>query len=268
MRKPQRLQLLAALLAGSALLAAAPALAQDDWHHPTPHPAAPHAAPGPYHGAPFHGPAAFHGPGPHGFAPHGVTPRPGVHPLHAVITQHRDFAHFTPAERTAWIHGQWSHRWWNGRWGWWWFAGGSWFWYAAPIYPYPTVVSTEYYEQPDYSAPNSTWYYCYNPAGYYPYVPYCNGPWRPVPGAAPPGYGGYGGYDDDQSGPPQGDYGPQGQYQGDEEGPPPQNGYGPPQNGYGPPPGQQGPYGQDGPPPGYNQGPPPGDDQGPPPPQQ
>jgi hypothetical protein len=30
-------------------------------------------------------------------------------------------------------------------------------------------------------APNVTyWYYCRNPAGYYPYVPSCPTPWQPV----------------------------------------------------------------------------------------
>ncbi len=195
--------------------------------------------------------------------------------MHSVIVQHRDFAHFTPAERTAWVHGRWYHRWWHGRWGWWWYTGGAWFWYAAPVYPYPTIVSTEYYEEPQYNEPApAMWYYCYDPAGYYPYVPYCNGPWRPVPGAAPPGYDGY---DQEQGGPP-GEYGgrpnqdneqgPPPGYQGDQQGPPPgyQGNEQEPPPGYqgddeGPPPGAQ----DQGPPPGYDQGPPPGDDQGPPP---
>ncbi|MGH7095629.1 MAG: hypothetical protein ACREFB_19115 [Stellaceae bacterium] len=41
-----------------------------------------------------------------------------------------------------------------------------------------------YYEPPGYaySAPAANvWYYCYNPAGYYPYVQQCYGAWQPVP---------------------------------------------------------------------------------------
>ena len=33
--------------------------------------------------------------------------------------------------------------------------------------------------------PPSYWYYCYNPAGYYPQVPDCPGGWTPVPAQAP-----------------------------------------------------------------------------------
>lgn len=216
----------AMLLAGAAIGFATPSVAQGPTTHTVTHPAAHSVA----HPAPH---AAFHPlarptfrAGAHPFRP-GFA-RPGFRPLHSVILGHVPFARFTPAQRAVWVHGRWSHRWWHGRFGWWWYAGGAWFWYTAPVYPYPTVVSDYYYEAPDYNSPN--WWYCYNPAGYYPYVPYCNGPWQPVPAQ---GYGG------DEGGPAQG--------------PPP---------GYDqvPPPG----YDQ-GPPPGYDQGPPPGYDQGPPP---
>jgi hypothetical protein len=35
----------------------------------------------------------------------------------------------------------------------------------------------------DYSQPNAsqTWYYCSDPAGYYPYVTQCNTGWQAVP---------------------------------------------------------------------------------------
>lgn len=260
MNKPQRLFLFAAVLGGSALMGA-PSFAQDDWHG-APHPASAR------HGA---HPGAVH-PGP--FRPGALHVR--FHPLHAVITAHRDFAHFTPVERAAWTHGRWSHRLWHGRWGWWWYAGGAWFWYNTPVYPYPTVVSSDYYEDnDDDQAGPATWYYCYNPAGYYPYVPRCNGPWRPVPGNMG------GGYDNQQGGPDMG-YGPS----DEDNGPPPGGGYGPPRgpggangppasmNDQGPPGSDQGPPGyydqgppgyDQGPPPGYDQGGPPGDDEGPPP---
>ena len=140
--------------------------------------------------------------------------RPGFHPLHAAIMGHVTFAHFTPAERAAWIRGNWHHAWYHGRYGWWWFAGGAWFWYAAPVYPYPTMVSDYYYEEPAYSRAGPTWYYCYNPPGYYPYVPSCYGPWRPVP---PQGYGAEG-VAPEQGPPPGYDQGPPPGYN---QGPPP-----------------------------------------------
>ena len=102
---------------------------------------------------------------------------------------HRDFAHFLPAERTNWIGGHWAHAWHNGRYGWWWFAAGAWYFYAAPVYPYPTYVS-EYYVGDDSGGP--MWYYCANPAGYYPYIPRCTMPWQPVPAEMPPPQGGPG----------------------------------------------------------------------------
>ena len=46
-----------------------------------------------------------------------------------------------------------------------------------PYYPY-------YYDYAPplaYAAPPAWFYYCYNPAGYYPAVPYCPGGWTPVP---------------------------------------------------------------------------------------
>lgn len=253
----RQLSIAAALLAGSALVAS-PSVAQNQGFHPVAHPhPAPHPAihrpvpPGTYRmirpGAGFHRPL-------------GSVAR--VHPLHTIIATHVPFARFTPAQRALWSRGHWAHRWWNGRYGWWWNAGGVWFWYGAPVYPYPTVVSDYYYEEPVYNQAGPTWWYCYNPAGYYPYVPSCYTQWTPVPAQ---GYGP--GYEDEQGGPDQGP--PPGEGYGNEQGPPPSYGGGqeqppagygqPPEDEQGPPPG----YSQ-GPPPGYNQGPPPEGDQGPP----
>ena len=249
MRNKSRFALLWSVLAGSTLLATTPLLAQGRPMMGAPHPAAPS-----FHAAPIHGAAPGHvlsmPAGPRGGFAGGARPVMRVHPL---VFQHHDIAHFTTAETAAWHAGWWHHGWWHGRWGWWWFAGGFWWWYDAPIYPWPTYVSTTYYVEPTYED-TSSWYYCYNPPGYYPYVQYCNGPWQPVP-TTPPG----GSYDSgpqgyqDQGGPPP---------QGYDQAPPPGYGQGPPQ-GYndeqGPPPGDD-----QGPPPGSDQGPPPSDDQGPP----
>ncbi len=46
----------------------------------------------------------------------------------------------------------------------------------------PVVVQS----LPPGPAPQSFWYYCQNPAGYYPYVSVCPGGWTPVPATPPP----------------------------------------------------------------------------------
>ena len=157
----------------------------------------------------------------------------------------------------------------NGHNGWWWYTNGAWFFYDQPTYPYPDSVSDNYSFDDDYAgAPDQgpgsngyVWYYCNNPAGYYPYINSCRGPWQPVTPTPPQGYGqGWqGGPDADQDqgddrGPPPGQ--PRGQFDGPQGGPPPGYGdnnddndddQGPPPPGY---------NGDQGPPQGY--GPPPG----------
>src|ERR1700761_5069172 len=110
----------------------------------------------------------------------------------------------------GWHAGYWHNGWYGGRFGWWWVAGGNWYWYNAPVYPYPGAVSEVYVTPPaTVAAPPAAaapqmWYYCDNPAGYYPYVQTCSQPFRPVapsvqqqqpapaapaaPMAPPPGY--------------------------------------------------------------------------------
>lgn len=62
---------------------------------------------------------------------------------------------------------------------------------GAPWYPYyPSVVTIQspqpvyYVERNPISStaplPSGWWYYCPNPAGYYPYVQSCTLPWQPV----------------------------------------------------------------------------------------
>jgi hypothetical protein len=90
--------------------------------------------------------------------------------------------------RGSWFYGRHSHRL-----GWWWIVNGLWYWYPSPVYPYPNpyvppvVIQTPpappVVVQPQPQA--SVWYYCDQPAGYYPYVPECPGGWRTVP-ATPP----------------------------------------------------------------------------------
>jgi len=81
-----------------------------------------------------------------------------------------------------WRTGNWWRGWHEGRQGWWWIVGGVWYWYPAPVYPYPDP-----YRPPMVAAaPGQFWYYCQNPAGYYPYVPNCLMPWQAVPVAPQP----------------------------------------------------------------------------------
>jgi len=227
--KSNCLTLASLLLAGGALLFAAPASAQSP-----PHPG--------------------HPPSGHGGAPGRGAPR--------FTFNHHDFGHFSPAERASWTGGNWNHGWHNGRYGWWWFAGGAWYFYDAPVYPYPGYVSDYYVDEDAYGpgAPGQFWYYCAGPPGYYPYVQTCSSPWQPVPATPPPqGYGPPPGYQGGPYGQPPPGYQQQGPGPGDQ--PPP--GYQGPQNGPGPgdqpPPGYQGPDNGPGPndlpPPGYPPGP-------------
>lgn len=102
----------------------------------------------------------------------------------------RDYHSFTPHEHDVWRGGRWQQGWHDGRYAWWWVVDGGWYFYPAPIYPYPTYVPPAIIVQqpppvPSGLPPAQFWYYCDNPAGYYPYVAACNGPWRQVP-ATPP----------------------------------------------------------------------------------
>lgn len=68
--------------------------------------------------------------------------------------------------------------------------------YYYPPYPYyypPSVVTvpaapSTYIERDDGPAPQTSayWYYCSQPAGYYPYVKQCPGGWQPVTPQPPP----------------------------------------------------------------------------------
>jgi hypothetical protein len=138
-----------------------------------------------FHGSPpgFHSTLSHGGPSSGGRAAHHEFGRPG----HDLGTFHgHDFAHFTAQERASWQGGAWHHAWHNGHYGWWWFADGFWFFYPEPIYPFPLYVGAlnyyDYYDQ--YGAPAYYWYYCEDPAGYYPYVQQCSAPWQQVPPTA------------------------------------------------------------------------------------
>jgi hypothetical protein len=49
------------------------------------------------------------------------------------------------------------------------------------------VEPQTFVERPAEPQPATTfWYYCSDPAGYFPWVPTCNRPWTPVTPNAPP----------------------------------------------------------------------------------
>ena len=109
----------------------------------------------------------------------------------------------------GWRGGWWGAGWWGGVavaapwWGWGWGWGPGWGWNSPTV-----VVSTTnpvwwgqdpvFVEQPQPQAPAFapsapanpppvTWFYCTQPAGYFPYVQSCSRPWvRVVPDAMQP----------------------------------------------------------------------------------
>ena len=62
---------------------------------------------------------------------------------------------------------------------------------AATPYPADAPAATGSFTPPyveQAPAPPSSWYYCADPAGYYPYIQQCNSAWMPVaPQGVPPG---------------------------------------------------------------------------------
>jgi hypothetical protein len=60
------------------------------------------------------------------------------------------------------------------------FRDNRFFFGGAFAYPYGWDYSPDY-SYYDYSQPSQAWYYCSDPAGYYPYVTQCNTGWQAVP---------------------------------------------------------------------------------------
>lgn len=98
---------------------------------------------------------------------------------------HGEIRRFHEHDLELWRGGSWQHGHHAGRLGWWWIVGGAWYFYPAAVYPYPDpyqppiVMVAPSEEAPQY------WYYCSDPAGYYPYVAQCSTGWQRVP-ANPP----------------------------------------------------------------------------------
>ena len=94
-----------------------------------------------------------------------------------------DIHRFHDRDFARWRGGRWHHGRHGGQVGWWWVVGGVWYFYPAPVYPYPDPYQPPVVVAPAPPAaqPPAVYYYCDNPAGYYPYVPQCLTPWRTVP---------------------------------------------------------------------------------------
>jgi hypothetical protein len=162
-----------------------------------PHPGgAPHPGAGPMHAGPaMHGGPAAHSPAGLGHIPAGHADFRGFHG----DPRHWDARHFA-----MWRGGGWHHGCYFGRCGWWWLVDGVWYWYAAPVYPFPLVVSAivaadiaaaatmapplpgpgpaPYMPAPPPPPPGpTTYWFCASSGAYYPAVPTCTTPWQPVP---------------------------------------------------------------------------------------
>ena len=113
---------------------------------------------------------------------------PALAPAHP--QWHGHIARFHEHDLRIWRRGHWVHGLHAHRLGWWWVVDGVWYWYPTPVYPYPdpytppVIVQVPPVTQAQPQAP--VWYYCEQPAGYYPYVPKCSSGWKTVSATPPP----------------------------------------------------------------------------------
>jgi hypothetical protein len=108
------------------------------------------------------------------------------HEFHRSERWHGDIHRFRDHDFGVWRGGHWNHGPHLGRFGWWWIVGGAWYYYPAPVYPYPDPYRPPVAVVPPAPAAPAYWYYCRNPAGYYPYVPDCPSGWLPQPATVAP----------------------------------------------------------------------------------
>lgn len=99
---------------------------------------------------------------------------------------HGEIGRFHEHDFGLWRGGYWSHGRHDGRYGWWWIVGGLWYFYPERIDPYPNPYLPPAMALPPSSSPPQYWYYCANPAGYYPYVAQCSVDWQQVQATQPP----------------------------------------------------------------------------------
>jgi len=113
-------------------------------------------------------------------------------PVPAYPGWHGNIARFHEHDVGLWRSGHWVHGDHGGRFGWWWVVDGVWYWYPTPIYPYPDpytppmVIQTPPLQAASPQAQASSWYYCAQPEGYYPYVAECPSGWQTMPATPSP----------------------------------------------------------------------------------
>ena len=100
---------------------------------------------------------------------------------------HGEIGRFHDHDLGLWRGGRWTHGRHDGRLGWWWVVAGLWYFYPSPVYPYPDPYQPPVVLQPAQTPASQYWYYCADPAGYYPYVAQCRVNWKQVPASPPPG---------------------------------------------------------------------------------
>lgn len=98
---------------------------------------------------------------------------------------HGEIGRFHEHDMQLWRGGRWHHGHHGGRLGWWWIVGPTWYFYPARVETYPDPYQPPVVVVPPAPAPVQYWYYCANPAGYYPYVAQCAVTWQQVPATEP-----------------------------------------------------------------------------------
>ncbi|MFA7268765.1 MAG: hypothetical protein WC073_05435 [Sterolibacterium sp.] len=93
---------------------------------------------------------------------------------------HGEIHRFHEHDLALWRGGHWHHGRHVGQLGWWWIVGGVWYFYPAAVYPYPDPYQPPVVIVPPTETAPQYWYYCNNPAGYYPYVAQCSTGWQRV----------------------------------------------------------------------------------------
>jgi len=99
---------------------------------------------------------------------------------------HGEIHRFHEHDLGLWRGGRWVQGRHEGRSGWWWIVGGVWYHYPTPVYPYPDPYQPPVVVVPPAPSSPQYWYYCTNPAGYYPYVAQCGTNWQRVPATPSP----------------------------------------------------------------------------------
>ncbi|MDD5176643.1 MAG: hypothetical protein PHQ05_09505 [Sterolibacterium sp.] len=94
---------------------------------------------------------------------------------------HGEIHRFHEHDLGLWRGGRWQHGRHDGRLGWWWIVGGAWYFYPSVVYPYPDPYQPSVVTVAPSEVAPQYWYYCSNPAGYYPYVAQCSTGWQRVP---------------------------------------------------------------------------------------